>query len=209
MSKNTRNRILLTALAALLLVVVAVGSTVAYLQASTKTITNTFKAASIANLTLIEHEYDADNHTLKSTTTQANANYQFIPGVDLPKDPTLNAEADVPYYVFVKVTISNWPTTDKISKKMFYETDTTWTKLEGATTEENTAVYYKALDANVKITDLQLITDNKITVSADLDKTTLEGITGNIQMEFTAYAIQQSGFENALAAWNQMKSTIN
>lgn len=46
MSKNTRNRILLTAVAALLLVAVAVGGTVAYLNATSNAVVNTFTPSS-------------------------------------------------------------------------------------------------------------------------------------------------------------------
>ena len=47
MSKNTRTRILLTAVAALLLVAMTVGGTLAWLQDTSDTVENTFTASNI------------------------------------------------------------------------------------------------------------------------------------------------------------------
>lgn len=184
MSKNTRNRILLTALAALLLVVVAVGGTVAYLQASTSTITNTFTSSKVGV-------------TLTETTGES---YQVIPGVDITKDPKVTIDADVEAYVFVKVEkTGTWPSA------VTYAIADGWTELTSGS-----GIYYREYNPNatpVQAKSFEVIKGNKITVPNTLTNTDLQSSNfSNPQLKFTAYAIQKAGFSTPAAAWTAVSN---
>lgn len=196
MSKNTRSRILLTAVAALLLVVVSVAGTVAYLQANTDPIVNTFATSGIS-IDLKEQEYDPDTHLLvgamKSNFT--NDDYRFIPNVNLPKNPKVTATADVPFWVFVKVDLKGWDTVAALKDDNGNELIDWDLNFDGWSSfaAENATVYYKAFGAGDEV-DHDILVGNQITVG-DLTKEQLETLKGvDISMTFTAYACQQDTF---------------
>lgn len=197
MSKNTRNRILLTALAALLLVTLTIGGTVAWLTASSSQVVNEFKGSNVS-VSLDESTGDE---------------YQFIPGVEIQKDPDVTAEADVPCYVFVEITKTNWP--DKVELNI----DPAWTHLSGGvyyiegTPAEETGKY--------TMTDQAVISGDKIAVKSDLTKEDIAGFFKDadgkaleVKLTFKAYIIQKVGLTdqnsdgvvNAADAW-QLVST--
>ena len=196
---NVKNILVMAACMALV-AVVSVGGTLAWLQASTGTITNTFSPSNIT-LSLTE-----------TGSTNGNKSYQLVPGVDLSKDPKVNASSDVPYYVFVKVTESNWPTFENTdgTKKVSYTIATGWTELTGVTLENGEKVYYKTMAANEALTDESILSNNTVTVSNTLTESELATLKDtNVSLAFTAYAIQQQNgtgtFEPA-AAWNLAKA---
>lgn len=92
MSKNTRNRILLTAVAALLLVCVAVGGTLAWLVDQTSPVVNEFTATGI-DIDLTEDKDDDNKWTM-----------EMIPGTSKAKNPTVIVEkaTTVDIILFVK-----------------------------------------------------------------------------------------------------------
>lgn len=183
MSKNTRNRILLTAVAALLLVAVAVGGTMAYLQATSGPVTNTFKPSNV---------------TVKVEESVENT-FQVIPGVEIYKDPVVSATANVDSWVFVKIVKSeNWPA------GVDYEVAGGWTEVNGT----NEVVWYRELTVDENANDVAAIVnggpwavlkDNKLTVTTDVN------VTADFTLAFDAYIIQQAGFASAEAAWNEFK----
>lgn len=177
--KNTK-RILLAAVAALLLVAVSVGGTMAWLVAKTNPVTNTFTVGDI-------------NITLTETT---GGTYKIVPGVNLDKNPKVTVKAgSEACWVFVKVDEESWPATDKVS----YSVDNTvWSKLEGY---DN--VWYKQQDAVSADTELNVLTGQKVYVSEELTKAEANAI-GSPKLTFTAYAIQQEGFSTAADAWKQI-----
>lgn len=209
MSKNTRNRILLTAVAALLLVTMAVGGTIAYLQATSGTVTNTFEPTEIEVL-IQEHEIDEDGELTDVIAADNSNSYEILPGVPMNKDPFVNASSDVNYYVFVKVVETNWPTAmDGETRKVSYTIDSYWTELTSAqstTTVDGktviTKVYYKALNANIPVTNQAVIAGNQISVSEKLEESEMP--TGNATLTFDAYAIQQKPFADVAAAWEAL-----
>lgn len=181
MSKNTRNRILLTALAALLLVVVAVGGTMAYLKASTVTVTNTFTSSKVGV-------------TLTETT---GSTYQVIPGVNITKDPKVTVDADVEAYVFVKVEkTGTWPT------GVTYDIADGWTQ---HTANNDIYIYYRVYNPDAtpaQAKEFAVIKNNTITVPSTLTNADLQSPKfDNPQLKFTAYAIQKAGFDTPEAAW--------
>lgn len=181
MSKNTRNRILLTAVAALLLVVVAVGGTLAYLTATTDTVENTFKPNDVT-ATLTENgatDEDGDGKYTKE--------YQFIPGVNLTKDPKVTVTATVDAYVFIKMDVANWPELDLAS----YTVNSAWQPLTGYN-----GVYYQEITAPVTNQAYEILAGNQITISPDMTANDMPA--GESTMTFQAWAIQKakSGTDN-------------
>ena len=205
MSKNTRNRILLTALAAMLLVVVAVGGTMAYLQAQTSTVTNTFSPSGIG-IKLDESTYNATNNTLNTDkTTAGNTNYQLIPGRNLPKDPvvTILDTTNVAVYVFLTID-KDWTAGENGVFSYNGQPDITFTVDTSVWTvvPNQDHVYYKAWSTTDTKT-LNVIKDTTVVVGSGLTETDMAQIT-SIDLSFHAYAIQQQGFSSVEAAWTEV-----
>lgn len=194
MSKNTRNRILLTALAALLLVAISVGGTVAYLKASTNAITNTFTTAGIT-LELKETK-KPDGTEVADGVTDWTA--KLIPGKDYDKNPKVKITNDVDAYLFVKIE----DTTDSV---LSYTNNLTaegqgWTALG----DSYAGIYYREVAADATTKEWELIGGNKVTVKSNLVKETAVTGTdtvampsGNVTIKYTAYACQKEGFNAA------------
>lgn len=198
MSKNTRNRILLTALAALLLVVVAVGSTVAYLKATTTPLVNTFTTAGIT-LELKETK-KPDGTEVSNGVTDWSA--QLIPGKEYFKNPTVKITNDVDAYLFVKIEDSTANT------YLTYTNNLTangqgWTALG----DSYPGIYYREVAADADTRSWSLIGDDKVTVPTSLE---LSGMPGSaVTIKYTAYACQKEGFNTAVAAWTTNFGTTN
>jgi len=189
MSKNTRNRILLTALAALLLVVAAVGGTMAWLQADTDEVVNTFTPAAI-NVSLTE-TMKPDGTIVESGVTDWTA--QLIPSKEYKKNPTVTVTAgedNVASYLFVKVEGAD-EVKNYLDFTLFYEEggDTrTWTPVTG-----HPGVYYTEIAANAATQTIELIKNNTVTVK---DLTTATMASADVELTFQAYIIQQYGWES-------------
>ena len=167
MSKNTRNRILLTALAALLLVAVAVGGTMAWLVDKTENVVNTFTTSNI-NIDLDE--------------VQENRSFKMVPGATIAKQPYVTVKADSEAcYVFVKVTAEN---TDKY---IDYDIDTgIWSPLNNVNN-----VWYKQLDATTADTNYDILLNDSVTVLDTVTNTDMDAAKANPpKLTFTAYACQ-------------------
>ena len=187
---------LITAIIALSLVLSCmVGVTVAWLSVKTNTVTNTF---SPSDITL----------ELDETTTE----YQMVPGVDIAKDPTVTVGGDVDAYVFVKIVESGSVTVDQtvytFDDFLSYVIADGWTVLEGTddandTTNGNETV---VICRKVAITDtnktFSILANNKVTTNTSVTKQMMNAYKdGSIKLTFTAYAIQQAGFDTPAAAW--------
>lgn len=186
MSKNTRNRILLTAIAALLLAVVAVGGTMAYLIDNTEAITNTFTPSSV-NVKLDE-------------TVPANKTAQMVPGVEIPKDPTVSVTANtmtVPYYVYVKVTETNDP-----AKYMDYSIDGAWKALDA--TKYPGVYYIEVKEGYTEAKSWPVLTGNKVMVKTTVTDEDLEKMTADTMyptMQFQAYIAQMAPANDPVTSW--------
>lgn len=116
-NSNRRSRSFITkaltlAMAFILVIGASVGGTLAWLAAQSNTVTNTFTSAELfanpsANFTLWEHQAvlaDDGTYTLNDTEVQSNT-YDILPGVDIPKDPTVDiVELEEHAYLYIKVT---------------------------------------------------------------------------------------------------------
>lgn len=192
--RELSGKLVVAMLAVTLLIGCAIGGTVAWLTATTDSVVNTFTYGDI-NITLDE-------------TKPANQQAKIIPGVNIEKDPKVTVEANSEAcYLFVKITEENWPTfkeVDGTTKKVSYDIATDWKPLE-----DQAGVYYREVDAttaNAGVSYYILKGDTTypngvVTVSENLTKNEVNGITTQPKLTFTAYAVQKDGFNTAAAAW--------
>lgn len=163
-------------IAAALVLAVGIGSTVAYLIASSNTLENTF---TVGNVGLTLHE---------TTGTR----YKLAPGVTLAKDPRITVQAGSDAcYVFVQVQSSN-----QFDAYCAFEMQGQWLPLEG-----HNGIYYQTVDKSLQPTVLGILEGDCITVHPTLTEQQLEAISEYPTLKFTAYAVQQSGFATAAQAW--------
>ncbi len=175
-------KILALALAAVLLVAVSVGGTIAYLTAKTDEVKNTFTPSNVS----IELD----------ETVPAKQTAQMIPGATIAKDPDVTYTTNVPAYVFVKVTKSdNYDTYLEP-----YTVASGWTKLEDV---DGVAVFYKEVTAGA--TDEAILAPEYVTVKASVTNDMMKELTAETYptLSFRAYIIQkQSGSDANGAAVN-------
>lgn len=183
------------------LAVVAIGgATLAYFTDKTDTVTNTFTVGKV-DIELWEHAYDATTNTLSQTEKMDGTvgklgnSYHIVPGVDLPKDPTVVVKGGSDTcWLFVEVTATGWPTSQS-----FYTLNTTgWTQGDGTDVPEN--VYYREVAASEKDTPFTLLTDNKITVSENLTADDVKNMS-NVSLAFQAFAVQKAELNTVAEAW--------
>lgn len=170
------------ALLALVLVIGCVaGGTVAWLVATTDSVTNTFTYGDI-NIELGE-------------TKPVNRQAKIIPGVDIEKDPKVTVKAgSEACWLFVEVKEEGTFVTG-----VTYSIATGWTQGDGTIIPAN--VYYRAVDAVTADTDFDVLKDNKVTVSENLTKEEIKEIAAQPKLTFTAYAVQKDGIADAATAW--------
>lgn len=213
-----KKKTLTIAIALVLVVALAVGATYAYLTATTKAVKNTFVAGGAVDqndLNLYEHNavkgndgtYTLGTEVLDGSEGKTGNKYTVMPGVNLPKDPTVEVtKAEGPYYLFVEVTKGNGFKGEKAP--LSYTVTSNWVALQ----IDGREVYaYKTADGTVpailngKLDATQILAptanttdaaDNTITVAnADLSNV-------NCELTFQAYACQAAGFADATAAFN-------
>lgn len=189
--KNNIRRALLVACSALLLVVMTIGGTIAWMTAQTSEIVNTFTVGDI-NITLTE-----------PAGAEANYSWKIVPGTNITKDATVTVEADSEKcYVFVTVKEANWPACGKVT----YTVDTNiWTALG----DEYPNVYYKVVENNKNADQpFTVLTNNTVYVASDMTKDEVTAITTNPTLTFKAYAIQFENMTDAVDAWTKLNTQI-
>lgn len=225
-----KKKTLTIAIALVLVVALAVGATYAYLTATTGPVKNTFVAGGAvkqSDLELFEHVANKkpDGSYTLDTSKKANAgengvynSYTVMPGVNLPKDPTVNVKAaSGEYYLFVEVTKGSGFT--GTNPPLSCNVDTTkWENLGIAGKE--VYVYYVNKDGaktyiqNTTVENVAVLktigdTQNTITVSDDNDIVATLTNDSASALTFKAYACQAAGFNSATEAFNQCFGTAN
>lgn len=186
--RGTRGKAVLIFLAAVLVIGCAIGGTVAWLTAQSDPVANVFTYGDI---------------NVELTETTGNE-YKILPGNDISKDPKVTVKAgSEANWLFVKIDEENWPAfleTDG-TRKVNYTLANGWTALDG-----ETGVFYREVGAVSVDTDFTVLADNKITVSGNLTKEEINGLSANAatpKLTFTAYAVQRdSNVATAAQAWN-------
>lgn len=178
-------------LALVLVVGGVIGGTLAWLTDKTDPVTNTFTVGNI-------------DITLTETT---GTSYKMVPGNTITKDPKVTVKGgSEACYLFVKVEEENWPTFTESdgTRKVKYGIADGWTALTG-----ETGVYYREVRAVTADTSFDVLAGNVVTVSENLTKTEVSGITTQPKLTFTAYAVQKDGITDAGTAWTKANPTTN
>ena len=171
MSKNTRNRILLTALAALLLVTLTIGGTMAWLTATSGPVTNTFTTSNV-------------NVEISETTSD----YKMVPGATISKDPTVKLlDGSEDAWVFVKVTTEN--NLDTYIEN-YAPNSENWYSCGGGV-----YVYKEPLSAGKTAQFLTSVKVKDTVTTADMTAADTEG--NEPKLIFTPYAIQSANLKLA------------
>lgn len=182
--RSVSSRAFIALLALVLVIGCVAGGTVAWLVATSDTVTNTFTYGNI-------------DITLTETT---GTSYKIIPGTDITKNPKVTVKGgSEACWLFVKVEESGTFVADKVT----YAIDKDWTALEG-----EKGVYYRKVAAVTADTDFSVLEGNKITVKDTLTKGDIKDIAAtNPTLTFTAYAVQQENIADAAAAWEAANPT--
>lgn len=184
-------------LALAMIVVCVVGGTLAWLIATTGSVTNTFTYGDI-NIKL--EETDATVAADGSATKE----FKMIPGYTITKDPKVTVLAgSEKCYLFVKVVKST-----NFDNFMTCTIADGWTALDGVN-----GVYYREVAASTDNQEFGVLKDNQVTVSGDVTKAMLNGLTEATQptLTFTAYACQYNSSNgthfDAADAWAKVNPT--
>lgn len=199
-----KKKTLTIAIALVLVVALAVGATYALLTAKTDTVTNTFVVGKIKDdgtvFSLKEHdiagqkangEYILKTGDADGDYTTSNTYGAVVPGVNIPKDPTVKVEAlagDAYLYVVVD---------NQLGAGLTYEMADKWTPI--AVDGKQTLYVYNAgekLTPNSSAISQNILKDDQIAVAT-------KGVAdGSTTLTFNAYLVQAVGTGNAADAWN-------
>ena len=184
--RSVSSRAFIALLALVLVIGCVAGGTVAWLVATSDTVTNTFTYGNI-------------DIALAETTGK---DYKIIPGTDIKKDPKVTVTAgSEACWLFVKVGEVGAITTIT-TDPVHYAIDTGWTQLKDKDGKDVSGVYYRLVDAVDKDTAFNVLKDNKIIVSGELTKETIKGYAvQQPTLTFTAYAVQKENITTAADAW--------
>lgn len=206
--RELSSKLVVAMLAVTLLIGCAIGGTVAWLTAKTDPVVNTFTYGDI-NIDLWETKdgmHTESRLNENGYVVNARSDLKIIPGVDLPKDPTVTVKAgSEACWLFVKVEKSGTFVTDKVT----YAIDNTvWTQLDNVA-----GVYYKKIDTlTASDTNYNILQDKKVTVSQELTKGEINSIEEgqkNPTLTFKAYAVQLDAAQTAAGAWAIANPTTN
>ena len=154
------------------------------------------------------------------TLTKSGDNYLILsPGITAKNEVKLDfAGSESATFVFVVITPSeHWTYAENMLKIKRGEKEiatlgvnSDWTYLK---TDGDKLVFYRALDPNVVLDDVQIFTNQNgvnggVAISNQATAADLSALkTGNdISISVKAIAVQSIGFENATEAWNSVKN---
>lgn len=209
-------KVLLSALALVLVACCAVGATLAYLKDESETVTNTFTNSANINIKLDEAPLSDDGIHIDSSASSrvtANENYKLLPGQKLDKDPIVTVEeGSEACYLFIKVKKS-----DNFGNFLTYDMASEWTQLEIDGEAVDNVYYYNgnALDQLLASdVEIQVLKDDIVTVKSDVTSETFESWTNsdlfnNPTLEFKAFAVQKDNVADVEAAWETIEGVVN
>lgn len=128
-----------------------------------------------------DYELDEDAEVTKNT-------YKLMPGVDIPKDPTVRIKGYTGLSAYVYVEVVGEPT-DNVS----FAIDDGWTLIDGVTGPNGGKVYYRVLKAAnnetgfPKDVEINVLKDKKVTVSQWVERNT------DLEIKFYAYVAENTG----------------
>lgn len=158
------------------------GSTYAWLVATTTPVQNAFTAGNI-------------NIRLSETTS---INKKMVPGATLESNPKVTVDANSEdCWLFVKAEKSSL-----FDTFLEFEIADGWTLLNGTSN-----VYWRRVALSENDQEFGVLKGNVVNVKSAPTKAQYDAITENNypSVTFTAYAVQQLGFADAAAAWEEAK----
>lgn len=180
----------------MVLVMAAVGGTLAWLTATTTPVTNTFTTSDI-NITLTETGATNSNGALANS-------YKMIPGFTITKDPTVAVvDGSEDCWLFVKVEKSS-----NFDDFMTYTIADGWTQVTGTTN-----VYARKVKTTDTDKSFAVLLNNTVTVKDTVTKEAMNGLTTATYptLTVTAYATQLYSTNNtefsAETAWAKVAPT--
>lgn len=178
-TKTTKRRVLTSALAIALAVLLVIGgTTLAYLQDETPQLTNTFSNSAKVEIDLSEDKTE----------------FEIIPGTSETKNPTATVTATVDAYVYVEVT-------DNTQGLVNYEIADGWILLSETTSKGvTTYVYYREVTGSDNEQELQILKGDTVSYDASLTNEDLAAAS-DVTLAFTARAIQKDSFSSAATAY--------
>lgn len=177
--RSVSSRAFIALLALVLVIGCVAGGTVAWLVATSDTVTNTFTYGKI-----------------DITLTETERTYNIVPGVALAKDPKVTVKAgSEDCWLFVKVG-QPIAFADGVS----YGIADGWTKLEDG-------VYYREVSKADTDSEYYVLKNNEVTVSSALTKEDIAKVGGSPTLTFTAYAVQKENIPDAATAWKAANPT--
>lgn len=192
----TKKKVILSICALVLVCVISVSGTLAYLTSQSEPVTNTFVAADGGQLAktfeLDESEATRDDMTglynLNPATRVKGNTYEVLPGTTVKKDPTVHitGRTSVPAYLYVEVV--------SYSNDITYEmNDRGWQQLKVGGPHKG-VVYVYSPDSNVlKDGEYGILDDDVIYVSPEFDG------TSELELTFYAYMAQSTMGDQARA----------
>lgn len=199
-----------------------IGGTVAWLSMKTESVTNTFTAGNI-DITLTE-TWNADSDD--EGTELDHWENAMVPGTDVKKDPVVTVKGgSEDCWLFVKVDEScnvekvdgtgNYYLTDFITYTVDTGTtnDPEWKVLDGVS-----GVYYREVSTSTSDQSFYVLkgkgdsngdlTNGYIHVNEEITKAMMDKIVANstLTLNFTAYAVQKTGFSTVSEAWDEAKN---
>lgn len=197
-----KRKVLLTALALVLVCAMSVMGTVAFMKLNTGAVTNTFLAAGGGKLadamSLTEHtvtEQEDGSYTIAQGAATTNANsYNAMPGMVLPKDPTITitGKSTAPAYLYLEVV-------GQLSGDYVWNLENHWKPLMNGQAQATgnhggkLYVYQSILNQEAESATYSIIQNNQITVKADAASLTHASTT----LTFYAYLAQANVGENS------------
>lgn len=185
-----KKKTLVLVLAALLMIGAVTGVTLAWLQAKTDPVTNTFTTADI-DLTLEE---------------TVDPNFKMVPGYTYEKDPVATVlEGSEVCWLFVKVEALN-----NVNNYIDYGMAEGWTKGDGENIPAD--VYYRGpVDAKDADKPFPILENNQVSIKEGLGKAEMGQVDPQNppKLQFTAYASQYYKAQDvpftAVEAWNNVQ----
>lgn len=195
-----QKKVLISALALVLVVVCAVGGTLAYLKSESGEVVNTFTYGDI-DIELWETYVEDGKFYVSAGSTSSNS-YKMIPGSELDKDPTVTVKRDSEAcWLFIEVDASS-----TIDTYLSYEISSVWTALGDAYPN---VYYYNGSDLDdllVRDVNIGILDGDVVTVNSDVTKSDLSDLGSSYPtLKFKAYAVQKENVETAVAAWEIAK----
>ena len=202
-------KIVAALLAVVLLIGIGVGGTLAWLSATSGTVTNTFTVGDV-NIELKEHDLKGDGNLDTNTEVTEENTYKILPGTSQPKDPFVRVKANSEdSWIFVQVKEVNNTTGTGLKYVEWAIDNSIWTHLS---TNGDIHTYVLTTSYTTKTADetYDVLLGDTVTYNRGLTKTMLNAVTDATkpQLIFKAFAVQAEAASNSADAWALIDASL-